>query len=220
MPGDASGARARYHGPRSATVARAADAPPLVDATLDVLATAASCMGTCSALVCFVAGTFVSPPYPGPPGRHRSKKKPSIAPNSVKCLVQNPLRHHLLLPARRCHDRRHLPPGTRPSTGCTAACPQSVAAARTEPLREADRPAQSFSSRMARSAPPAAPAEVEVILSLPSALYEQLAQEAARQNVPLSTLLRQIIETHTRGSNTTACGVGHGTYSNVSWFMT
>jgi hypothetical protein len=38
-----------------------------------------------------------------------------------------------------------------------------------------------------------------VILSLPSTLYEQLAQEAAEQNVPLATLLRQIIETHAPG---------------------
>jgi hypothetical protein len=156
--------------------------------------------GPVLALVCFVAGTFVSLPYPGSsrPSQIKEKveyrfeqqqepgEKPSAAPPAAP---SSPLPRPPAPPSRHEAELRDAP---RPA-------PKALLQRETEPLREADRPAPSLSSRAARSAPPATPTEVEVTLSLPSARYEQLVQEAARQNVPLSTLLRQIIETHTSG---------------------
>ena len=156
--------------------------------------------GPVLALVCFVAGTFVSLPYPGSSRPSQIEEKaerrselrqvPGEEPSAASpAAPSSPLPQP---PAPSSRDEAELQDAPR-------SAPKALLQRDTEPLREADRPAQSFSSRMARSAPPAAPAEVEVILSLPSERYEQLAQEAARQNVPLSTLLRQIIETHTLG---------------------
>jgi hypothetical protein len=156
--------------------------------------------GPVIALVCFVAGTFVSLPYPDSSRlsqieeraedrfeqQQEAGEKPSAAaPAAPSSPLPRP-------PAPPSRDEAELRDAPRPAS---RALPQRE----TEPLREADRPAQPFSSRAPRLATPATPAEVEVTLSLPSTRYEQLVQEAARQNVPLSTLLRQIIETHTSG---------------------
>ena len=156
--------------------------------------------GPAIALVCFVAGTFVSLPYSGSSRlsqieekaeyrfeqQQEAGEKPSAAaPAAPSSPLPRP-------PAPPSRDEAELRDAPQPA-------PKALLQRDTEPLREADRPAQPFSSRGARLATPATPAEVEVTLSLPSARYEQLVQEAARQNVPLSTLLRQIIETHTSG---------------------
>jgi predicted DNA binding CopG/RHH family protein len=151
------------------------------------------------ALVCFVAGTFVSLPYPGASRLLQIEEKaeprselrqvpgaePSAAAPAAPSSPPPP-------PAPSSRDEAELQDAPR-------SAPKVVLQRETGPLREADRPAQSFSSRAAPPAPPAAPAEVEVTLRLSSERYEQLAQEAAEQNVPLATLLRQIIETHAPG---------------------
>jgi hypothetical protein len=150
------------------------------------------------ALVCFVAGTFVSLPYSSRPAQieektaYRFEQQQAPGKASSAAAPATPSTPPPRPPAPLSRDEAELRQTTQPA-------PTALQKQQTEPVREADRPAPSFSSRVARSAPPAAPAEVEVTLSLPSARYEQLVQEAARQNVPLSTLLRQIIETSTSG---------------------
>jgi predicted DNA binding CopG/RHH family protein len=156
--------------------------------------------GPVVALVCFVAGTFVSLPYHGssrPPQveekaerRSELRQVPGTEPSAAAPVAPSSLPPQPPAPPSR--DEAELRDAPR-------SAPKALLQRDTEPLREADHPAQSFSSRAARPAPPAAPAEAEVTLRLSSKLYEQLAQEAAAQNVPLATLLRQIIETHAPG---------------------
>ena len=86
--------------------------------------------GPVLALVCFVAGTFVSPPYPGPPGRRRSKKKPSIAPNTSSAWCRNLCGTTCCSQLAAATTAGTFLQGRGRVTGCTAACPQSVAAAR------------------------------------------------------------------------------------------
>jgi hypothetical protein len=153
--------------------------------------------GPVIALVCFVAGTFVSLPYPGASrpvqieekATHRFEQPQTPGAESSAAAPATPSSPP---PAPLARDEAEF-------RDTTLSAPQAVQKRQTAPLRQTEHPAPSFSSRAARSAPPAVAAEVEVTLSLPSARYEQLAQEAARQNVPLSTLLRQIIETSTSG---------------------
>jgi hypothetical protein len=153
------------------------------------------------ALVCFVAGTFVSLPYPGSSrpsqmqekAAYRFEPQPAPGENPSAAAPAAPSSPLPRSPAPLSSDEVELRDAPR-------SAPKALLQRETEPRREAARPAlPSLSSKMARSAPPAAPAEVEVTLSLPSERYEQLVQEAAKQNVPLSTLLKQIIETHTQG---------------------
>jgi hypothetical protein len=152
------------------------------------------------ALVCFVAGTFVSRPYHGssrsPQIEEKAERRselrqvPGAEPSAAAPVAPSaPSPQPPAPPSRAEAELRDAP----------RSAPKALLQRDTEALREADRPAQSFSSRAVRPAPPAAPAEVEMTLRLPSRLYEQLAQEAAAQNVPLATLLRQIIETHAPG---------------------
>jgi hypothetical protein len=155
--------------------------------------------GPVIALVCFVAGTFVSLPYPGSSRPAQIKEKAAYrfeqqTPGAASSAAApaTPSSPPPALPAPLSRDEAEV-------RDTTPSAPTALQKRQTEPLRQAGHPAESFSGRVARSAPPAAAAEVEVTLSLPSARYEQLLQEAARQNVPLSTLLRQIIETHNPG---------------------
>jgi hypothetical protein len=156
--------------------------------------------GPVIALVCFVAGTFVSLPYPGASrpvqieekATHRFEQSQTPGAESSAAAPATPSSPLPAPPAPLAREEAEL-------RDTTLSAPQALQKRQTEPLRQTEHPVPSFSSRVARSAPPATVVEVEVTLSLPSARYEQLAQEAARQNVPLSTLLRQIIETSTSG---------------------
>ena len=90
--------------------------------------------GPVIALVCFVAGTFVSRPYPGSSRLSQTKKRQNTALNSSRSRGKNPLPQRLRLPARRYHDRRHRPPGTRPSYGMHRGLPPKRCCSETPSL--------------------------------------------------------------------------------------